>query len=525
MTLRLSRRCQRSLFITLIVIVSVSDFAFRTAAQGTFAQPVLLEVTHRTEWDSSYLIAHESIEWRTHGPGEVAIRLRQSEDNSVWAILDFNSFQLGDPVVQDLETSASAFVGRIEPIRREERLLRLLLADDQVRVVLDPHNSSRALILRPQLYPAAWDRALSLRRWNKALALLNEAESFAGQSGFPSPQEIQAKRHECLLLRGHQSLKEGNHFQAASDLSAIPQHSDPSFRLALAEALYRSSGRSNLERAEGIFLELQDSQKHKGEASFFLGRLYLGRKEQDRAIAELSKSLQSETLRAATRAEALLLLGLAYFDRSSGAEGDSAIEDRRKSISYLQRSLDLNQAGHDSRARRLLGRIREVTPAATDEGASEPALEPSRAASKGLDAVPGNVRLRVPIQDIKAMRGRIVLVHFWASWCKPCLEELPSLDQFYAQAFPALVRHGLELITVSNDFREVDVIKYVRKSGFRPPVYFDPDAKLQQRFGISTTLPQTLVVGRDGRKLDSLLGHVNWQDKEILEGIKRYFAQ
>lgn len=125
---------------------------------------------------------------------------------------------------------------------------------------------------------------------------------------------------------------------------------------------------------------------------------------------------------------------------------------------------------------------------------------------------------RVALADY---RGRVVLLNFWATWCGPCLEEMPSLDRLQA----ALGGPDFVVLTVSQD-RDgaAAVVPWYRRMGVEHlPVLIDERATAARAFGL-TGLPTTLLIDRDGRILNRVLGGKEWDRPATMAMIERAIA-
>lgn len=95
--------------------------------------------------------------------------------------------------------------------------------------------------------------------------------------------------------------------------------------------------------------------------------------------------------------------------------------------------------------------------------------------------------------DLTALRGKVVVVNFWATWCPPCRKEMPALDAFYRRYHGS----GLEMIGVSADrpHDRSDVIKVMQSISY--PVAIMDDATVND-FGAPDAIPMTVIVDSNG---------------------------
>ena len=108
--------------------------------------------------------------------------------------------------------------------------------------------------------------------------------------------------------------------------------------------------------------------------------------------------------------------------------------------------------------------------------------------------------------------GSVRLINFWATWCAPCREEMPSLEALHR-------RHRksgrLVVLAVSVDDDVNAVRQYIETSGFTFPVLLDQHRVVADRFGVSV-FPSSFVVDADGRVVDRMTGAVDWADEGLI---------
>lgn len=122
--------------------------------------------------------------------------------------------------------------------------------------------------------------------------------------------------------------------------------------------------------------------------------------------------------------------------------------------------------------------------------------------------------------DLAGLRGRPVLLNFWASWCPPCVVEMPSLE-LLATRFEA---EGLEVLAIN--FRETDatVRRFLEQTALSLPVLRDRDGGGAKAFGVRI-FPSSIAIGRDGRARFSVTGEVDWMGAEAHRWLAPVLAQ
>ena len=105
-------------------------------------------------------------------------------------------------------------------------------------------------------------------------------------------------------------------------------------------------------------------------------------------------------------------------------------------------------------------------------------------------------------------KGRIMLVNFWATWCAPCVAEMPSLDRLHRR----LRDEGLVVLAVAVD-EDADVLRrWVEARRLTLAILHDPRGRdVAARYGVSG-YPVSFLVDRDGRVLENYVGPVEWDD-------------
>ena len=111
-------------------------------------------------------------------------------------------------------------------------------------------------------------------------------------------------------------------------------------------------------------------------------------------------------------------------------------------------------------------------------------------------------------------QGKVVLVNFWATWCAPCRDEMPSIQDLRSQ----LKGKPFAVVAINLDEPESRVRKFLTQWKVDLPVLLDPDRKVAREWN-ARILPATYIIGPDGRIRYSVVGELNWGNDIVVSRI------
>ena len=121
--------------------------------------------------------------------------------------------------------------------------------------------------------------------------------------------------------------------------------------------------------------------------------------------------------------------------------------------------------------------------------------------------------------NITEYKGKLLLLNFWATWCEPCKEEMPSLDKL--QANPELDNIKIFAINIGRETLD-KVNKFfidLNIKNFEP--YFDPPTTLAKMFSLRG-IPTTILINKEGQEFARVIGSIDFEDKNFINWIKKY---
>jgi cytochrome c biogenesis protein CcmG, thiol:disulfide interchange protein DsbE len=114
--------------------------------------------------------------------------------------------------------------------------------------------------------------------------------------------------------------------------------------------------------------------------------------------------------------------------------------------------------------------------------------------------------------QLSDLRGVVVLLNFWATWCPPCQGEVPALARLNAH----MTGKKFRMVTVSIDKEGSNAVEsFFRMSGYRLPTLLDPAGKVGKLYGI-TGVPETFIIDPQGVIRRKVVGPLTWDDPSVI---------
>jgi DsbE subfamily thiol:disulfide oxidoreductase len=124
------------------------------------------------------------------------------------------------------------------------------------------------------------------------------------------------------------------------------------------------------------------------------------------------------------------------------------------------------------------------------------------------------------VWSLSKLKGKVVFVNFWATWCSPCREEMPSMQKLYTK----LPKDKFEMIALFNNDKKPAVRNFVSQLGLTFPILSDEHNFAGTKYGL-TGLPETFIVDKQGVIREKIIGPAKWDSPENVEMLMRYINQ
>ena len=111
---------------------------------------------------------------------------------------------------------------------------------------------------------------------------------------------------------------------------------------------------------------------------------------------------------------------------------------------------------------------------------------------------------------LSELKGSVVFINFWATWCPPCIEEMPSIQNLY-NGFKDRKEFRMVTILYKDDYEKA--MAYMKQNNYALPVLIDREGKSAKAYGV-TGVPETYIVDKQGVLREKVIGPADWNSTE-----------
>jgi len=120
------------------------------------------------------------------------------------------------------------------------------------------------------------------------------------------------------------------------------------------------------------------------------------------------------------------------------------------------------------------------------------------------------------LQGLSELKGKVVFLNFWATWCGPCRAEMPSMQVLY----DSYNEKGLEILAVNCGEKQDQVLSFLKANKLSFPAALDADGKVSSVYGIQA-IPTTYLSDRDGNIIARVMGSINWDTPKVRAALEK----
>ena len=130
------------------------------------------------------------------------------------------------------------------------------------------------------------------------------------------------------------------------------------------------------------------------------------------------------------------------------------------------------------------------------------------------------VDLEGKVWSLSKLKGKVVFVNFWATWCAPCREEMPSMQKLYEM----MPKDKFEMLALFNNDKKPVAKNFVAKLGLTMPILSDEYNFAGTKYGL-TGLPETFIVDKKGVIREKFIGPAQWDSPENIQMMTKYINE
>jgi peroxiredoxin len=114
--------------------------------------------------------------------------------------------------------------------------------------------------------------------------------------------------------------------------------------------------------------------------------------------------------------------------------------------------------------------------------------------------------------QLSALRGKVVFINIWATWCPPCIEEMPTMQRLYDR----LHDRGLEVLAISVDALGAQIIgPFMQKHRLTFPALLDPEGSIERLYH-TNGVPESFIVDKRGILVEKVVGPRDWSSPDMI---------
>ena len=137
--------------------------------------------------------------------------------------------------------------------------------------------------------------------------------------------------------------------------------------------------------------------------------------------------------------------------------------------------------------------------------------------------VTGDVAPDFKLEDTKGnqvslsdLRGKVVMVNFWATWCPPCIEEMPSMERLNE----AMAEDDFVLLAINTEKNGRSVVPpFLNKTPYTFPILYDDKGDVQKQYGVYK-FPESFIIRKDGTVDQKIIGPLDWSSPKTIAYLK-----
>jgi peroxiredoxin len=123
--------------------------------------------------------------------------------------------------------------------------------------------------------------------------------------------------------------------------------------------------------------------------------------------------------------------------------------------------------------------------------------------------------------QLSSLKGKVVVLNFWATWCPPCREEMPSMEKLHQ-----MMKHEdfvLLAVNIEADGRRT-VPQFLQKQPVSFAILYDEEGKIHKQYGVFK-YPETFIIDRNGRIVEKVVGGLNWAQPRVVEFLRQVMVE